>query len=335
MKSSIFCWILYALLLFPIISFSQSENNNQPIAIVIHGGAGNINPQNIGLEEQKRIKNVLKFALDTGYRQLKNGATSLDVVEMIVKILEGAPEFNAGKGAVFNSEGKHELDASIMDGSSLNAGAVSGVMHIKNPISAARIVMEHSRHVLLNGEGAENFVEKFDLETVDNEYFDTDKRKKQFDQIKVNEGEGSLPKNYQKFGTVGCVVLDQYGNIAAGTSTGGLTNKQYGRIGDSPIIGAGTYANNKTCGISSTGVGEYFMRGVVAYDISALMEYKNYTLEKAAKAVVMEKLKEMGGDGGIIGLDKGGNISMVFNTEGMIRGFVGKDGNTEVKLFAD
>jgi len=306
-----------------------------PVCIVMHGGAGNINRENISKDEEEKIVNVMTEALDSGYAMLKNGARSIEVVETVLKIMEDSPEFNAGKGAVFNSRGEHELDAAIMDGFDLNAGAVSGVKHIKYPISAARLVMEHSKHVLLTGEGAEEFVKTYHLEMVENDYFDTKKRKMQLEKIRQQGGEGKMRYWDVKHGTVGAVVLDGYGNIAAGTSTGGLTNKRFGRIGDSPIIGAGTYANNNTCGISCTGVGEFFMRGVVAYDISALIEYKNYSLEKAAGKVVKEKLVKMGGEGGIIGLDKNGNISVVFNSEGMIRGFVDKNGKREVKLFGE
>lgn len=298
--------------------------------LVIHGGAGNIVQSNFTPEAEEEYKKALKEALEVGYKILENGGTSLDAVEATVKVLEDCPFFNAGKGAVFTAEGKNELDAAIMDGASLQAGAIAGVTRIKNPISVARLVMENSPHVMMIGKGAEKFASEFEkIEFVDSSYFFTEKSWKSLERARKNENKE------EKLGTVGCVALDKNGNIAAATSTGGMTNKKYGRVGDVPIIGAGTYANNKTCAISCTGHGEFFIRNVVAYDISSLIEHKKFTLSTAANRVVMEKLKEQGGEGGVIGIDTKGNIVMTFNSAGMFRGFKLSNGETEVKLFAD
>ena len=307
--------------LFTVLSLCCCSENNQevptkqPIAIVVHGGAGTILKKNMSNEKEKSYKSKLEEAIRTGYQVLKNGGTSLDAVEQTIMILEDSPLFNAGKGAVFTHDKRNELDASIMEGSDLKAGAVAGVTHIKNPIRAARAVMEKSEHVLLAREGAEQFAILHKLDTVNPTYFFTEKRARSLERAIKEE----------KFGTVGCVALDQNGNIAAGTSTGGMTNKRWGRIGDSPIIGAGTYANNKTCGGSSTGWGEYFIRGVVAHDISAMMEYGGKSLKESANHVIHHKLTELGGSGGIIALDQKGNIVMEFNTEGMYRGYMNED----------
>ncbi len=308
----------------------------QEYALVIHGGAGNIYKENISdsLENQYRIK--LKEALMTGYAILAKGGESLEAVRAAIHVMEDSPLFNAGKGAVFTSEGQNEMDAAIMDGATLNAGAVAGVMHIKNPIDAAFSVMKDSPHVMLAGEGAEIFAKSQGIQMVDAEYFYTEKRYRQLQSIKEREKtEGSLvPSGTDyKFGTVGAVALDKAGNIAAGTSTGGMTNKRYGRIGDTPIIGAGTYANNQTCGISATGHGEFFIRAAVAHDISALMEYKGFSIQQAADKVIHEKLKTLGGEGGVVGLDAKGNIMMSFNSNGMFRGFIKKDGTPDVRIY--
>ena len=310
--------IITSILVFLIISCSEKNQEfpiKQPIAIVVHGGAGTILKKNMSDEKEKRYKSKLEEAIRTGYQVLQNGGTSLDAVEQTIMILEDSPLFNAGKGAVFTHDKRNELDASIMEGSNLKAGAVAGVTHIKNPIRAARAVMEKSEHVLLSREGAEQFALLQKLDTVNPTYFFTEKRARSLERAIKDE----------KFGTVGCVALDQNGNIAAGTSTGGMTNKRWGRIGDSPIIGAGTYANNKTCGVSSTGWGEYFIRGVVAHDISAMMEYGGRSLKESANHVIHHKLTELGGSGGIIALDQKGNMVMEFNTEGMYRGYMIKD----------
>ena len=318
------------LFLFTVLSICCCSENNQevpikqPIAIVVHGGAGTILKKNMSDEKEKKYKSKLEEAIQSGYQVLQNGGTSLDAVEQTIMILEDSPLFNAGKGAVFTHDKRNELDASIMEGSHLKAGAVAGVTRIKNPIRAARAVMEKSEHVLLAREGAEKFALLQKLDTVSPTYFFTDKRAKSLERAIKEE----------KFGTVGCVALDQNGNIAAGTSTGGMTNKKWGRIGDSPIIGAGTYANNKTCGVSSTGWGEYFIRGVVAHDISAMMEYGGKSLIESAKHVIHHKLTELGGTGGIIALDQKGNMVMEFNTEGMYRGYMTKD-SLSVKIYKE
>jgi len=292
-------------------------------ALVLHGGAGSMNFENVPEPKQKIYKHSLDSALQLGLDVLEKGGASIDAVEVVIRCLEDNPLFNAGKGAVFTSEGKNEMDASIMTGEDLNAGAVAGVTDIKNPISAARAVMEQSKHVMLAGKGASVFAEEVGLEIVDTSYFFT---KKRFDSLRR-----ALEK--EKHGTVGCVALDQNGNLCAGTSTGGMTNKKYGRIGDSPIIGAGTYANNRTCGVSGTGHGEFFMRWMVAYDISALMEYTGMDVEEAAKEVVGKKLVEAGGSGGVICLDRYGRAAMVTNTNGMFRAYGNSEGDRIVAIF--
>ena len=261
------------------------------------------------------------------------GGTSLDAVEVCIRMMEDCPLFNAGKGAVFNAEGKNEMDASVMDGKTGLAGAVAGVTTIKNPISAARAVMEKSQHVMLSGKGAEIFAASQGLEIVAQDYFFT--RERWNDYLKARQKADSLELIDKKHGTVGCVAIDKYGNLAAGTSTGGMTMKKYGRIGDSPIIGAGTYADNNTCAVSATGHGEYFIRNVVAYDISALMKYRELSLKDATSEVIMKKLKSQGGNGGVIAVDKNGNIAMTFNTAGMFRGYVKAGGEMKVALFSD
>ena len=321
----------------------ETDSQAQKIAIVIHGGAGTILKKNMTPEKEAAYNAQLHLALETGYAILKNGGSSIDAVEKTIHVLENSPLFNAGKGAVFTHEEKNELDASIMTGNNLDAGAVAGVTTIKNPISAARKVLEDSPHVMLSGVGAETFAKEKGLELVDPSYFFTENRFKALK--KVQEKEKAILDHDDKvsfydpdikdakFGTVGCVALDKDGNITAGTSTGGMTNKRWGRIGDSPIIGSGTYANNNTCGVSSTGHGEYFIRAQVAHDISALMEYKSLSLEAAAKEVIQNKLTSMGGTGGIIALDNDGNIVMEFNTEGMYRGAIDNEGNRTIKIY--
>jgi beta-aspartyl-peptidase (threonine type) len=312
-----------------------SQNiNSAPVTLVIHGGAGTIRRENMSPEREKAYREALKQALDAGFDVLRSGGTSLEAVVASIKLLEDSPLFNAGKGAVFTHSGKNELDASIMDGSNLMAGAVAGVTTIKNPITAAYAVMTKSEHVMLAGKGAEKFAEEQGLQIVDPSYFVDSARYQQFlnrrKPIKTKDADAKE----KKFGTVGAVALDQYGNIAAGTSTGGMSDKKYGRIGDSPIIGAGTYANNNTCAVSATGWGEYFIRLSVAHDISAMMEYGGLSLQAAADSVVMKKLPALGGDGGIIALDRNGNISMTFNTDGMYRGYIKKRGEAKVFIFA-
>ena len=306
-----------------ILLFSCNNNDENKIAIVIHGGAGIILKENISKTKEDSIINKLDEAISKGWALLKNGGSSELAVIETIKILEDSPLFNAGKGSVFNSNGKVENDASIMRGSDLGAGASSGTSNVKNPITLASDVMNHSEHVFLSGKGAENFAKERNLDIVDNKYFHTDFRYNQL----LNK------KDENKYGTVGCVAIDINGNIVAGTSTGGMTNKKWGRIGDSPIIGAGTYANNSTCGISSTGSGEYFIRTVAAYQVSSLLENHNYDLKKAMSKVIHEKIGGIGGDGGMIGIDKNSNVVMDFNTTGMYRAFVNKDGEKEILLY--
>ena len=306
-----------------ILLFSCNNNDENKIAIVIHGGAGIILKENISKTKEDSIINKLDEAISKGWALLKNGGSSELAVIETIKILEDSPLFNAGKGSVFNSNGKVENDASIMRGNDLNAGASSGTSNVKNPITLASDVMNHSEHVFLSGKGAENFAKERNLDIVDNKYFHTDFRYNQL----LNK------KDENKYGTVGCVAIDINGNIVAGTSTGGMTNKKWGRIGDSPIIGAGTYANNSTCGISSTGSGEYFIRTVAAYQVSSLLENHNYDLKKAMSKVIHEKIGGIGGDGGMIGIDKNSNVVMDFNTPGMYRAFVNKDGEKEILLY--
>lgn len=301
-----------------------SENNSKPdYVIVIHGGAGNASNQDITEEEQKAYIQKLSEALAIGENILKEGGTCIEAIEKTINYLEDCPLFNAGKGAVFTHDGKNELDASVMNGANLNAGAIAGVGNIKNPISAAIKVMNNSEHVLLAGKGASDFAKEQNLEIVDSSYFFTEKRWESLQRVLKTE----------KHGTVGCVVLDKYGNLAAGTSTGGRTNKKYGRIGDSPIIGAGTYANNNTCAISATGHGEYFIRYTVAHDISALMEYKGLSLSEASELVINKKLVKAGGSGGIIGVDKYGNIATTFNTNMMFRAYAKSTGERKIAIF--
>jgi beta-aspartyl-peptidase (threonine type) len=311
---------LFVFSIFMLLVFSTCKQKAEPVkpsyALVIHGGSGNFSADDIPLEKQEKYKEKLKEALLAGEAILKDGGTSLDAVETCIKILEDSPLFNAGKGSVFTHDGTNEMDASIMNGADLNAGAVAGVMHIKNPISAARAVMEKSKHVMLSGSGADMFAAQNGLDTVSAEYFFTEKRWESLQKFLKNENDKSL----DKLGTVGCVALDKNGNLAAGTSTGGMTNKRFGRIGDSPIIGCGSYANSKTCGISFTGHGEYIIRSVAAYDIAALMEYKQMDLASSMHEVIHTKLKNIGGNAGAIGIDKNGNIEMMFNTTAMFRG---------------
>ncbi len=331
---------------FSMFSFSQ----NQPImsenfAIVIHGGAGTILKKNMTDDQEKAYQEKLQEALDSGYAILKSGGTAIAAIEKAIVVMEDSPLFNAGKGAVYTNAATNELDASIMDGKTLNAGAISGVSHIKNPIKLARVVMEKSEHVMLSGKGAEDFAKQHQLEVADSTYFYNEHRLKQLNKIKETEKiqldhsdnddeQGDITEfKDSKFGTVGAVALDKHGNLAAATSTGGMTNKKFGRIGDSPIIGAGTYANNATCAVSCTGHGEFFIRNVVAYDVAALMEYKNLSLLDAANYVVKEKLVKLGGDGGLIAIDSQGNIAMPFNTAGMYRGYKKSSGENQILIY--
>lgn len=322
-------WLKNTLSALFVIVVLFSASAQQKYALVIHGGAGVMSKDKMSKERQSEYKAKLNEALDLGDKMLQNGASATDVVVKVINILENSPLFNAGKGAVFTHDGINELDASIMEGKSLNAGAVAGVRDIKNPINAAREVMDNSVHVLLSGTGASEFAKKQGLEIVPNKYFYTDSRYQSLQRLLKKERERSSKDN---IGTVGCVVLDTQGNLCAGTSTGGMTNKRYGRIGDSPIIGAGTYANNKTCAVSCTGHGEYYIRLGFARDISALMEYKNLSISKACLSEI-GKLSELKGTGGVIGIDAQGNIAMEFNTSGMFRGYIKSSGEREVAIF--
>lgn len=304
-----------------IVDSISVKQKKIPYTIVIHGGAGSIKPGIFTQEQEAQYKIKLYEALQLGIAKLNCGDSAIEVVVNVIKVLEDSPLFNAGKGAVFANTGKNEMDASIMDGSTKNAGAVAGVTIIKNPITAAYAVLKNSKHVMLSGLGAENFAKTQDIEIVNPSYFYTNKQWNRLQKAIENDNVKT-----SKFGTVGCVVLDKYGNLAAGTSTGGMTNKKFGRIGDSPIIGAGTYADNATCAVSATGHGEYFIRYNVTYDISARMKYLNETIKQSSTFVISE-LKKIGGSGGVICIDKNGNINMPYNTSGMFRGYckVGKE----------
>ncbi|MEE9348416.1 MAG: isoaspartyl peptidase/L-asparaginase [Flavobacteriaceae bacterium] len=333
--------LFIALIFMVLISFSckketSNEVKNKPYAIVLHGGAGYITPRVFPEEKKKQYELMLQKALEKGCSILENGGNSVDAVQQTISILENSPLFNAGKGSVFDNQGKNKMDASIMDGNTLNTGAVAGVSNIKNPIFLARMVMDSTKHVLLSGKGAEIFAEQHKIEFENDTYFYT---KRQHDYLlKVQENERKIAlktstKKFKKYGTVGAVALDKQGNIAAGTSTGGLTNKKFGRIGDSPIIGAGTYANNKTCGVSCTGTGEFFIRTLAAHEVSSLMQYTNATVKEAAQKVIHENIASLKGKGGLIVLDKKGNIAWNFNTKGMFRAYKKSSGEQKIAFF--
>ena len=322
----------------------MSDNKKRlPFGIVVHGGAGTILKSNMTPELEEEYRELLKVSLKAGYDVLESGGTSLDAVQKAVNIMEDSPLFNAGRGAVFTHEGLNEQDACIMDGATLNVGAVAAVKHIARPIDLARLVLDKSPHVLLAGEGAEDFAQANGMKLVAPDYFFTERRWEQLQKaLKKEEEQGEVFDRSNldhsvddKFGTVGAVALDQAGNLAAATSTGGMTNKRYSRIGDSPIIGAGTYANNATCAISATGYGEYIMRVVASYDVSALMEYKGMSLAEASREVVHTKLEKIGGTGGLVAIDHEGNIAMPFNTEGMYRGYYLPGGEPTVAIYGE
>jgi beta-aspartyl-peptidase (threonine type) len=309
----------------------------QPYTIAIHGGAGTLVRGMMTPEKETAYRKALETALDKGYGVLKDGGTALDAVMQAVVELENCPLFNAGKGSVFTAEGTHEMDAAIMEGTTLKAGAVSLVSGIRNPVVLARDVMEKSEHVFLAGEGAMRFAKSLGYTEEDHSYFFDQFRYDQWQELKGTDAfqlDHSTKKD-SKFGTVGAVACDSTGNLAAATSTGGMTNKRFGRIGDSPILGAGNYANNNTCAVSCTGSGEFFIRGVVAYDVSCLMEYKGLSLTDAATEVITRRLPKIGGDGGLIAVDRHGNISMPFNTEGMYRACRSSIGETVVRIYSD
>lgn len=334
----------YIVLFFTVIVFSctteikNSPEKESPFGIVIHGGAGTILKKNMTPEMEQAYLEKLSEAITIGHNILKNGGSSSEAVEKTIHIMENSPLFNAGKGAVLTADATVALDASFMNGATQNAGAIAGVQHIKNPISAAIAVMNQSPHVMLSGKGAEEFAFTQGLDSVPMDYFITESRKKALERVQAKtafttpEEKDFLRKS--RYGTVGCVALDKNGDIAAGTSTGGMTNKKWGRIGDAPIIGAGTYANNNSCGVSATGWGEFFIRSVVAYDIAAQVEYKNSSIQEAAKNS-LNKVKALGGDGGVIVLDKEGNVAMEFNTAGMYRAHMNAQGELTVKIYKD
>jgi beta-aspartyl-peptidase (threonine type) len=323
---------------------------NPKLGFMIHGGAGVIKKGSLSPEREKQYRAKLEEAVLAGYKALQNGKSSLDAVETAIRMLEDSPLFNAGKGAVFTADGKNELDASIMDGKNLMAGAVAGLRHVKNPITLARAVMEKSPHVMMVGDGAEKFAKEMNIELVGEKYFWTQERWDSLQKIIQQEKEKEKAakegkkvslntdlrfESANKFGTVGAVALDSGGNLAAGTSTGGMTYKKFGRVGDAPIIGAGTYADNNTCAVSATGWGEYFIRIGVARDIAAQIEYRGLPVQQAADVVIKQKLQNLGGDGGIIAMDKFGNMAISFNSEGMYRAYIGSDGKPIIEIYKD
>ncbi|MCH7892907.1 MAG: isoaspartyl peptidase/L-asparaginase [Proteobacteria bacterium] len=317
-----------------LVFTGMTATADSPIAIAIHGGAGTISRSTVTAEQEQAIRAKLLEAVTTAYQVLKNDGDSMDAVISAIKILEDSPHFNAGKGSVFTWDGKNEMDAALMDGASLDAGAIAGVANIANPIVLARLVMQNSKHVFLSGDGAVEFAIEQGLEKVPDKYFFTERRWKQLQDFK-NKPELAAAEPQYRIGTVGAVALDRKGNLVAGTSTGGTTGKRYGRIGDSPIIGAGTYANNRSVAVSATGAGEFFIRGTVAHDISALVEYKGMTVDDAAREVIFEKLAALKGDGGVIAIDRHGNISMPFNTAGMYRASIDTSGQVKIMLYGE
>jgi beta-aspartyl-peptidase (threonine type) len=300
-------------------------------AIAIHGGAGTLSRSDMSAEQEKGYHAGLSDALDAGYAVLDSGGASLDAVIAAVRVLEDNPLFNAGRGAVLNRDGVAELDASVMDGRTLGAGAVTGLQHVKNPIDLARLVMDRSPHVMLVGAGAEEFARTQGVDMVSNEYFRTPARQQQLE--RNLRGAVARENELQAFGTVGAVALDNQGNLAAATSTGGMTGKRWGRVGDSPVIGAGTYASNASCAVSATGHGEYFIRTVVAHDICAQVEYLEIPLAQAVDNVLNGKMKKLGGNGGVIAIDRGGEVVLEFNSEGMFRGVATSKGRRETAIY--
>ncbi len=357
MKKVLSVLLIAVFLVFPLLNHAQKARfpetkqlqspQNPRLGFVIHGGAGVIRRGDLSPEKEKEYRAKLEEALMAGYKALQQGKTALDAVQIAINLLEDSPLFNAGKGAVFTHDGKNELDSAIMDGKDLRAGAVAGLRHVKNPINLARAVMEKSPHVMMVGDGAEQFAREQNIELVPEKYFFTQERWDALQNILKQEREKTAKDGkkvsqldlreepYNKFGTVGAVALDKDGNLAAGTSTGGMTNKKYGRVGDAPIIGAGTYANNLTCAVSATGWGEFFIRLGVARDISAMMEYSAAPIQQAVDAVIHQKLQKAGGDGGVIAIDKFGNIGVSFNSEGMYRAYVDINGKPVVKIYKD
>ena len=319
------------LCLFPVWAVAAG----QPVAIALHGGAGTIERDRMSAEVEAEYRSFLDKAISDGYQQLQAGEEGLDVVVAIIQRMEDSPLFNAGKGAVYTWEGQHELDASIMHGALMDAGAVAGVTTVQSPIALARAVMEQSPHVMLASRGAEQFAAELGIPEVSADYFSTERRKRALESYKARKQVGVEPEVDYKFGTVGVVVLDSKGNLAAGTSTGGMTGKRWGRIGDAPVIGAGTYADNRSCAVSATGHGEYFIRHTVARDICARMLFAGQSLQDAAESVIMDELMAAGGDGGIVAVDADGHVSMVFNTPGMYRASVSGSGEKRIGIFGD
>jgi beta-aspartyl-peptidase (threonine type) len=332
MRSSVSVRIMFKrlILLTATIVFALAAGAQNKAMLVIHGGAGTITRASMTPEAEQQYRAALEQSLRTGQAILAKGGSSLDAVEAAIRVLEDNPLFNAGKGAVFTHDGKNELDAAIMNGKNKAAGSVAGVTIIRNPITAARAVMEKSEHVMMVGRGAELFATQMGLEIVDPAYFWTERRWKSLQEELMKE----KATEAKKFGTVGAVAVDKNGNLAAGTSTGGMTNKKYGRVGDAPIIGAGTYAENESAAISATGYGEYFIRWTVAYDIAALVKYRGMTVQAAANEVIHKKLP-VEGEGGVIVLDAKGNFAMTFNSEGMYRGWIGADAVPHVLIYKE
>jgi beta-aspartyl-peptidase (threonine type) len=329
--------ILAGLLLGAAVT-TKAADGDPPIAIAIHGGSGTIDKGEFSAEREQEIRATLEQAVRAGHELLAAGGSSVDAVTRAVTLLEDSPHFNAGRGAVFNAEGKNELDASIMEGAGLNAGAVAAVHNVRNPVLLARKVMEESAHVMLMGEGAEIFAREHGIVFEDDAWFHTDYRWRQLQKAKAsNQPESTFLSETpdQWFSTVGAVALDSNGNLAAATSTGGMTNKRWGRVGDSPIIGAGTYADNRSCAVSATGHGEYFIRATVARDICARRQYTGAGLQEAAEGVVKHQLVDMGGNGGVIAVDPEGNLALVFNTSGMYRASIDAGGKLYIAIFGD
>ncbi|NNF17618.1 MAG: isoaspartyl peptidase/L-asparaginase [Gammaproteobacteria bacterium] len=334
----VFCPITVILAGILLLGACTEQTGPPPYGLVIHGGAGSGTRADISPDLEKRMRAAMSDALDAGITVLKNGGSSLDAVTEAIQVLEDAPEFNSGRGAVFNAQGGHELDASIMDGSTLAAGAVAGVKTVKNPILLARAVMERSPHVMMAGDGAEAFALSLGMVPVSPDYFDTGRRKKQLDRAlqKLRNDNTRRSDTHQRsdyFGTVGVVALDSAGNLAAGTSTGGMTAKRFGRVGDSPIIGAGTYANNDSCAVSSTGHGEFFIRHVVAYSICARMQFDGMSVQDAADDMILRELAQVQGSGGVIAMDARGNVAWPYNTASMIRAHQSRDSEPRILLF--
>ena len=323
----------YLWVLFGISMMSAADETS--VAIALHGGAGTIERGAMSEELEATYRAFLNDAIIRGYEQLREGRAGLDVVVNVIQLMEDSPLFNAGRGAVYTWESTHELDASIMHGENRDAGAVAGVSTVESPIALARAVMEDSPHVMLAGTGAEAFALERGFDPVSPEYFATERRREALEAYKANEQEGLKPEADHKFGTVGVVVLDKAGNMIAGTSTGGMTGKRWGRIGDSPVIGAGTYADNRSCAVSATGHGEYFIRYTVARDVCARMQFGGVTLQEAASTVVLEELVAANGEGGIIAVDPAGNVALVFNTPGMYRASIDAAGRKVVGIYGE